>query len=395
MKWLDASEVALGLLATRRIPASALNPEHLYPPYDDAARYCQSSDWTEAGLLNKIGPSSLQTIKNAAASIGDIDPNTYLEAVDTAYKREVKANIFEKQAKKLRGGEDSNDAAVLEVIQSDFKLDRYVTADMIDDAKVVWRKTYYPPIDDNIGDPEDYNQSGFPEAHVIQLIGATGVGKTSLALTIIGSRAKHEPEEKQLLYTFEMTASQSVRRMMQVMGGLTIEERKRILVCDSMLRAEDVRADMNRLSATHKIGMAVVDFTELMIPGKADEQAVSWMYRSLQGAAKETGIPILALSLPSRFKQDAGVMGADAGRMSGMGEGLSGLVLTLYNPNQTLISQQKSTSLTAYDGQAWIVVAKSRFGYRLNGGPGGILVEFDGKSSWGRTTLGTRDVTSV
>ncbi len=386
MKWQDASEIALGLLVTHRIIPSALNPDHLFEPYDKVAKFCQDNPhFTEADLLDQIGPTSLQTVKMAASSIEGSDPMSYVTLLDKSYKRAVKASTLKQQAKKLDNGEESDDAKILSVIQAEFSGDEYVTVDQVDKS-VTWRKTYYTPFDENIGDPEDREQSGVPEAHVIQLIGSTGTGKSSLALKVVGCRALACPDERELVYTFEMTAGQSARRLLQIID-LPLDVQKRIMLCETMKRAQDVRADLNRLVSLYKIGLCVVDFTELMIPGKADEQAVSWMYRELQGAAKETKVPIFALALPSRSKQDFGAMGADSGRMSSMGEGLSGLVLTIYNPNQTYLTGQKAVEgLTAYDGEAWVLNVKSRFGYR-HGGPAAFKVAFDGKSAWGDETL--------
>jgi hypothetical protein len=67
-------------------------------------------------------------------------------------------------------------------------------------------------------------------------------------------------------------------------------------------------------------------------------------------------------------------------RYSGMGEALASLVLFLHNPSQIYI--QQADTLPLEEGKGYIVVAKSRFGYKL-GGPGAVQLDFDGATGWG------------
>jgi len=81
-------------------------------------------------------------------------------------------------------------------------------------------------------------------------------------------------------------------------------------------------------------------------------------------------------------------------RWSGLAEAMGALIILIYNPNQTFATQTKDDSLPTVSGRAYLLAAKSRFGFK-EGNPGAIQVDFDGKTSWGRESYGYFNLLSV
>ena len=75
-------------------------------------------------------------------------------------------------------------------------------------------------------------------------------------------------------------------------------------------------------------------------------------------------------------------------RYTGMAEALAALVLFLHNPTQIFI--ESSDALPLIDGRGYIIVAKSRFGYKdgRHSGVGAIQLAWDGATGWGDKEYG-------
>jgi replicative DNA helicase len=70
-----------------------------------------------------------------------------------------------------------------------------------------------------------------------------------------------------------------------------------------------MRSTARRIKSEHGLGLIVVDYLQLMIPGKATDsmvQQVTEISRSLKGMARELDVPVLALSQLSRAVEQRG-----------------------------------------------------------------------------------------
>ncbi|MBT9138913.1 MAG: hypothetical protein DDT31_01492 [Syntrophomonadaceae bacterium] len=73
---------------------------------------------------------------------------------------------------------------------------------------------------------------------------------------------------------------------------------------------------------------------------------------------------------------------------------MASLIILVYNPNQIFATQGRDDRLPAYPDRGYLIVGKSRFGYR-EGGPGAIQTDFNGKLAWGEESYGWTPLTSV
>jgi hypothetical protein len=70
---------------------------------------------------------------------------------------------------------------------------------------------------------------------------------------------------------------------------------------------------------------------------------------------------------------------------------MGALILLLYNPGQTWTKLGTDERLPIHQGRGYIIVGKSRFGYR-EGRVGAIEVGWDGLHSWSDQSFGWRDL---
>ncbi len=396
MKIQDISEIVTGLVLAGKLSPEYFTPSELYPPYDLVMKQLKDGK-SQTDIIDQIGLSPVISARDAASVFTkDIDPQELIGIVRKASLRETQATDLAKQVTALRRGENLDTIKLAEMIErQNDHLGRYVRMDEVDDSqKTVWRNTYYAPIDEHIGDPEDLNMSGIPEAGLAVVGGPPGTGKTSLFLKIASACAR---KGKQILiYTLEMTTLQIVRRLLQVSSrGLSTEDRHRIILCEEIMSVNDVYADAMRICATEDIYMVGIDFADLMIEGVEDEQSVAIVYRVCARLAKRNGssAPVVLLSQLNR-NYTGGIPRINHLRYSSLAEAMASLIILVYNPNQIFATQGRDDRLPAYPDRGYLIVGKSRFGYR-EGGPGAIQTDFNGKLAWGEESYGWTPLTSV
>ena len=219
-------------------------------------------------------------------------------------------------------------------------------------------------------------------------------GKTSLIAKIIAACAAND--KVCLMYTLEMTTGQIARRILQVaMKPLTQEQKHNVIISDKIVSVDEVYTDAMRLCATEQVYAIFIDFSDMLVEGAEDEQSMAIVYRRCAMLAKEnsTGAPVFLLAQLNR-NYTGGVPKINLLRYSGMAEAVASLIFLIYNPNQIYATQIKDNSLPAIPGTGYIIIGKSRFGYR-EGTPGAIRVEFDGKMAWGVESEGWTSLNSV
>lgn len=207
----------------------------------------------------------------------------------------------------------------IQTIQSDAleELDRRVAR--ADSASPIGVPTGFSGLDDMT--------SGLQPTDLILLAGRTSMGKTSLALNIAENVCLKKPESVVLMFSLEMSKVQVYNRMLSSLarvegirirsGRLTemdmrsiseagvkindmriwVDETSTLSPFELLGRARRLRMDVGRLD------LVIVDYIQLMhSSGKHDsrQQEVSAISRSLKAAAKELGVPILALAQLSR-----------------------------------------------------------------------------------------------
>ena len=191
--------------------------------------------------------------------------------------------------------------------------------------------------------------------------------------------------KKVAIFSLEMTAQQFAKRC--AAAELTKTQIGYIDICDDLMSVSELSTIVSRADKVDFIG---VDFAELMLDGDSmqTEQTMANIYRTLAWVAKRLGVPVVLLSQLNR--QHSGQLpNLTMLRYTGMAEALAALVLFLHNPTQIFV--ETSDALPLIDGRGYIIVAKSRFGYKdeVHSGVGAIQLGWDGKTGWSDKEYGS------
>src|SRR5574340_709063 len=395
MKHSDISEIFAGLLLDGKIAAEYVLPNYLAPPYDLICSHLRDGR-DAAYIIDKVGLMPVVSARQASATIGDtLDLQTLLAQLLVSYRREQQIITLEKEVKRLRKGEDLDVAKIVTLIdETENYAGQYIHLDKVNHDPAIWRRTFYAPIDEHCGDPEDLSNSGVPDSGLVVVGGPTDTGKTSMIAKIIAGCAAEN--KVTLVYTLEMTTGQIARRILQVaLSPLTDEQKHTVIICDRIMSVDEVYTDAMRLCTTDKVYAIFIDFSDMLVEEKEDEQSMAYVYRRCASLAKEntSGAPVFLLAQLNR-NYTGGVPKINHLRYSGMAEAVASLIFLIYNPNQIYATSIKDNSLPAIGGSGYIINGKSRFGYR-EGSPGAIRVKFDGKTAWGEDSMGWVALTSV
>lgn len=170
---------------------------------------------------------------------------------------------------------------------------------------------------------------GWQPTDLIILAARPGVGKTALSINFALKAALNKFGRVPVaLFNMEMSTSQLMQRIVSAVseisfarikrGHIEPEERKHIANIITKLEKApifiddtagltwlELRSRARKLIRKHKIGLIIIDYLQLMSDvndgeRRNREQQVSNITRNLKKLAKETGIPIIALSQLSR-----------------------------------------------------------------------------------------------
>lgn len=239
--------------------------------------------------------------------------------------------------------------------------------------------------------------SGWQKSDLIIIAARPSMGKTAFALSMARNMAV-DHKKSVAIFSLEMAAIQLVNRLIVAetelpsnrikSGRLKEDEWKQLeakikTLEDASIYIDDtpaisvfeLRAKCRRLSAQHKLDIAIVDYLQLMTGPKdagSREQEVSSISRSLKSISKELNVPIVALSQLNRSVE---VRGGNKRpqlsdlRESGAIEQDADMVIFIHRPEKygftTLDNDMPSK------GIAEIILAKNR-----NGPVDDILLRF-------------------
>jgi len=167
--------------------------------------------------------------------------------------------------------------------------------------------------------------SGWQKSDLIIIAARPSMGKTALALSMARNMAI-DHKKSVAVFSLEMSAVQLVNRLIvaetelpsnrikngrlkedewkQLESKIKILEDASIYIDDTpAISVFELRAKCRRLSAQHKLDIAIVDYLQLMTGPKdagSREQEVSSISRSLKSISKELNVPIIALSQLNR-----------------------------------------------------------------------------------------------
>jgi replicative DNA helicase len=228
----------------------------------------------------------------------------------------------------------------------------------------------------------DAMSSGFQKTDLVILAGRPAMGKTALALSMLGNSAIQYGKSI-AFFSLEMGREQLAQRIlcreakvnMHLLRTGKLPQRdypklslavgpiseSRIWIDDNPnLNILELRAKCRRLKSQHGLDMVMIDYLQLMSgAGKVEnrQQEISQISRGLKALAKELQIPVLALSQLNRSVETRGGDGepklADL-RESGAIEQDADLVMFVY--------REEVYNKEAEKGKAKIIMAKQRNG---------------------------------
>jgi replicative DNA helicase len=172
----------------------------------------------------------------------------------------------------------------------------------------------------------DEMTGGFHPGELIILAARPAMGKTALALNIAQHVATAKNKQTVAVFSLEMSKESLLTRMLCSAarvdsqkfraGFLSQTERHRLQAAAAQLAGAplfiddsagtnlmDIHAKLRRLKAEHGLGLAVIDYLQLMSGrGRFENrnQEISTLSRGLKMLAKELGAPILVISQLSR-----------------------------------------------------------------------------------------------
>jgi replicative DNA helicase len=394
MKWQDMSEVVAGMCLRTitdpknkiKIDPNAVNPMLLYPPYDEIIPMLRDGK-EMADIAIKVGTTAVNTAILAADTVnGGVPPLQFLKALTELATKAMAAEKLEPMLKALKNGDNIDLGAAMKVMSDvEFGYTELTPMSSVIATKGVWLKTGYQPWDDNIG--------GLPAAGLTIVGASPGVGKTTLMLGMVTKMAQLKENKKKYIavFTLEMIMSQLTMRAMELSDvPKTVQDR--ILLGDGSYTVQEVYAVASRTASQYPLAMIAIDFADQMVEGEQTEAAMGVIYKTLAQLAKKTGIPVLLISQLNRSTYAGGIPKINHLRYSGLAEAMAALIVLIYNPSNILVDIQEKTKLDIIPGRGYLIVGKSRFGFK-KGGPGAIMIDWEPETGWGNTCFGYFELT--
>lgn len=227
----------------------------------------------------------------------------------------------------------------------------------------------------------DHQTNGFQPAELIILAARPSMGKTALVCNIAQAAAL-ESDTGVLIFSLEQSKLELAERFLSIQGRIDghrmrkgqIDEAERhalmeasgvlsklpIFIDDRPGRTvAQIGAIARRLKRRDKLGLIIIDYLQLIESDDRNisrEQQISQITRRLKGIAKETNVPVIALSQLNRgveLREDKRPRLADL-RESGAIEQDADIVMFLHRPD--------AYDLEDRPGLAEVIVAKHRSG---------------------------------
>ena len=279
------------------------------------------------------------------------------------------------------------------------------------DSSVVGLSSEFRDLDAKLG--------GFHPSDLIIIAGRPSMGKTSLATNIAFNIAKNAEKSQEknssvLFFSLEMSSEQLARRILSEQakissndirkGNLTENDLDNLVsvsknILEIPLFIDDTPAvnistlasRARRLKRTNGLGVIVIDYLQLVRPGKTSRNEsrvleISEITQGLKALAKEMNIPIIALSQLSRQveqREDKKPQLSDL-RESGSIEQDSDVVMFIYREEYYLEKNAPAPGTAEFiewqqkmdeiHGQADLLIMKQR-----HGPTGNIKLSFDSK----------------
>lgn len=373
LNWADASQAVLGLILDKRISVNTVHPDMFTPPYDQAIKLLKNNPATSIEeLIMQTGFSTIQDSFETAHRMNGLGDKNWVKMLEQSRSMYSAGTKMARWSKKLTDGGDI-DWAELRGLLNDVEVENiedFKALSEISDEAMPFIPTGWKAFDDHL--------EGLPEVGVVILGGMSGVGKTTMALRLIGSFAKRHTNKNIAFFSLEMMLHEVGPRMRSLMT-LTKDEQNRIKICDKPLSIPDI---ISKAASIDDLGLVVIDYIDLTIDGEISTSTMDQCYIALSKAAKQLHCPIIAIAQLRDFR---GIPKDSDFRFTRLSRAIAWMILMCYNPSTTYERadkdswEEKEHILPVVENKAYIVAWKVRGGFRKHQdeSPGAIMMPFN------------------
>jgi len=371
----EISEIVTGMILTDKLTAKAVTHINLSPTHKVLVEM-KAKGMDKAEMIQTGNLSDMLSCERAAIAVnGSIHPTVWVDILDkSAASTRVASLAIPKLERMLKGEHVDIEALKADLAMLDTAASGLIPMSQIEPTKQKWIETGFKPIDHHTG--------GLPDASLIILAASPGIGKTTLAVKIAMCMTKKYDKKNTAIFTLEMTGEQICMRAIEMDESMEdAEKRERILVADATMNVNQVFSMAAKANAEKELSLVVVDYADLLITGEQSEATMGLIYRTLQQLAKHIKCPVILVSQLNRAAYAGGTPAINHIRYSGLAEATAALIFMAYNPTNIVAEFGKQDKLPMLEGQAYLIVGKSKYGYK-HGGPGAIAIGWDGKFGW-------------
>jgi hypothetical protein len=366
ISWQDSSEVNAGLILDKRKSANSVNPDRLFPPYNDIIKAVQNGMTEPELLIERFGIAPIQAALDAAHNLngtGELDWSGILEQKAAEYEAGAK---LEKFGRKMQVGDNVDFAQVryyAELAQRSATT-KFTPLSKVEEADTPYIKTGWSPVDKQL--------FGIPKVGLVVVGGPTGAGKTWLFTKLSACFAQTHPEKVVAFFSLEMMLEEIKGRYKPY--DLPLDVQERILLYPHPTEVENVIAQAATLE---NLGLVGIDFADLLIPGETTAAAMEKVYKVLMLGAKELGVPIILLAQLTGY--NGGVPTPDMMRWTRLAGMLGWSVWTVYNPLKDWFGEEasKNAGLPLQRNTAFLCAWKMRGGFWKEGPDGEKVLRDD------------------
>lgn len=388
MNWTSASEIVAGLVLDGQLSAGAVPAGELQSPFDKVVAAVLKGHNKVPVLIDQFGNGPIAAAQGALEALNGHKPSDWLDVLHKTYIYDQVANRMEADLKKLRHGEAPDPvnllgyARQLNTFESEFQ-----TLDQITAKVSHFQRSYYEPVDKAV--------QGLPDAGVLTVAGLPKTGKTSLFIKLVEAKARHK--EHVIVFSFEMPPDEWKARFQELCPKMPAALMKYVHVYtgDEALNVAgwEARAVQMAAEVGARVRLIVVDIAEMLIDGKPDESAMTYLWKAMSTVARRLRCCVLAAA---QFND--GAFGGSEPRPRNIRYGrmivaYSAAIWCIHNPNMVWATRTAGTaattpSLPAFPGRSYIIawICRYGFGKEPDGSDresGAMLIDWSGSTGWG------------
>lgn len=378
MNWSESSEIVTGLILDGRLSINAVYPSLFIEPYDKIISLKQKNpEMPIEELIAQVGFSPVDASLRAAERLNGLGDRDWVKILENSALIYTAGARMQKISQRMMQGETPDLTHLKGLL---IEMEEQNTADFVRMSDIKEESLPFIPTG---WEAFDNHTGGIPEVGMIILGGLPGSGKTTAIGRFAGSFVKKYKDKNVALFSLEMRATEVVPRIRNMMASagtpLTQEEESRVIVSEKPFNAPEI---IGRCCKIENLGLVIVDFIDWAIEGEINEPAMTLAYNQFAKAAKTLRIPFIIVA---QLNDLVGMPKPRNIRWSRLAWGLAWMILMIYDPSVNWSNDTKEeVELPIVEGSAYIIVWKSRGGFRIHPdeSPGAILVPFDGRRGW-------------